>query len=126
MNNSMQIQINTDHNLKGREALFAHIRTVVERAMGHEGEHITRVEVHLADENGPKSGAQDMRCAMEARLEHHPPLAVTFEAATVHQAIDGAADKLARLVEHTLGRLQDERKHRTDPPRVEPGAPVPP
>ena len=31
--------------------------------------------------------------------------AVTHAAATLHQAIDGAADKLARLVGHTLSRL---------------------
>ncbi len=111
----MQIQINTDHNLDGREALSAHIRKVVERALNHESRHITRVEIHLADENGPKSAPDVLRCAMEARLEGHQPLAVTFEAATLHQAVDGAADKLARLVEHTLGRQRDVRSERTDP-----------
>ena len=122
----MQIQINTDHNIEGREALSAHIREVVERALDRSSEHITRVEVHVADENGPKSGPKDMRCTMEARLEHQQPIAVTFDAATLHQAVDGAADKLARLVEHTLGRLRDERKHRTDPPPVEPVEPAQP
>ena len=122
----MQIQINTDHNIAGREALSAHIRAVVERALGHERTHLTRVEVHVADENGPKSGPKDMRCAMEARLERHQPLAVTFDAPTVHQAVDGAADKLARLVAHTLEKLQAARRHRTDPPLIEPGEPVQP
>ena len=119
----MQIQINTDHNIEGREALSAHIREVVEHALSHESGHITRVEVHVADENGPKSGPKDMRCAMEARLEHHQPIAVTFDAATVHQAVEGAADKLARLVAHTLGKLRDEQRHRTDP-AVGPESPV--
>jgi ribosome-associated translation inhibitor RaiA len=122
----MHIQINTDRNIDGSEALSAHIRAVVERALSHESAHITRVEVHVADENGPKSGPQDMRCAMEARLEHHQPIAITFDAATVHQAVDGAADKLARLVEHTLGKLRDERKHRTDPASGEPVLPEKP
>ena len=122
----MQIQINTDHNIEGREALSAHIREVVEHALNHESAHITRVEVHVGDENGPKTGPKDLRCAMEARLEHHQPLAVTFAAATLHQAIAGAADKLARLVANTLGRLRDERRHRKDPPLVESGAPAQP
>lgn len=117
----MQIQINTDHNIAGREALSAHIRTMVEGALRHESDHITRVEIHVADENGPKTGPRDMRCTMEARLERHQPVAVSFDAATMHQAVDGAADKLARLISHTLGRLRDERKHRTDP--VVPGEP---
>jgi ribosome-associated translation inhibitor RaiA len=105
----MQIQINTDHNIPGREALSAHVTSVVENALSHFKQRITRVEVHLTDENGPKTGARDMRCAMEARLGHHQPVAVIHEAATLHQAIAGAADKLARLVEHTLGRLQDNQ-----------------
>ena len=116
----MLIQINTDHNIEGREALSAHVREVVESALSHISNHITRVEVHLADENGEKSGQLDKRCMMEARLERHQPLAVTFEAATLHKAVDGAADRLARLVEHTIGRLHDEKSHRTDPPPPEP------
>jgi ribosome-associated translation inhibitor RaiA len=40
-------------------------------------------------------------------------LAVTAHADTVHQAVDAAAEKLARLVESTLGRLHDH-KHRHD------------
>jgi ribosome-associated translation inhibitor RaiA len=120
----MQIQINTDHNIAGREALSAHITSVVEHALNHESSHVTRVEVHVADENGPKTGPKDIRCTMEARLERHQPIAVTFDAATLHQAVDGAAEKLARAVEHTLGRLRDERKRRTDPTPVEPGTSV--
>jgi len=110
----MQIQIETDHNIDGHEALSVHIREVVTHAMAHEAAHITRIEVHLSDENGPKAGPKAMRCAMEARLEHHQPLNMTFDAETVHQAIAGAADKLARLVEQTVGRLRDERRRRTD------------
>lgn len=120
----MQIQINTDHNIEGREALTTHVREVVEHALSHESGHITRVEVHLADENGPKSGPNAMRCSMEARLERHQPLNVTFDAESLHQAVAGAAEKLRRLVEHTLGRERDERRHRTDPSLAEPDAAV--
>ena len=112
----MQIQINTDHTIAGHEALAAQVRSVVESALSRFSDHITRVEVHLSDENGDKSGQNDKRCMMEARLEGHQPIAVTDEAATVDKAVDGAADKLARLIESTLGRLRDQKSHRTDPP----------
>ena len=115
----MQIQVNTDHTIEGHEALAAQIRGRVENALSRMSDHITRVEVHLTDERGPKSGKNDKRCMMEARLEGRQPIAVTDEAATVNLAVDGAADKLARLIEHTLGRLHDERTHRTDPPPAE-------
>ena len=116
----MHIQINTDHNIKGHEALAAEVRGVVERALSHLSDHVTRVEVHLTDERGPKSGKHDKRCMMEARLEGRQPIAVTDEASTVDLAVNGAADKLARLIEHTLGKLHDQRSHRTDPPSHEP------
>lgn len=116
----MQIQINTDRNIEGREALSAHIREVVEHALSHESGHVTRVEVHVSDENGPKTGPNAMRCTMEARLERHQPLNVTFDAESLHQAIAGAADKLRHLVEHTLGKERDQKRHRTDPAPIEP------
>ena len=118
----MQIQLNTDHNIEGHEAMVAHVSSVVEIALSQLSDHITRVEVHLSDENGTtkdhksgqnEKGKNDKRCMMEARLESYHPLAVTAHADTVHQAIDDAADKLARLVESTLGRLHDH-KHRRD------------
>ena len=116
----MHIQVNTDHTIEGHEALAARIRGVVENALSRVSDHIMRVEVHLTDESGPKSRENNKRCMMEARLEGHQPIAVTDEASTVNLAVDGAAEKLARLIEHTLGKLRDERTHGTDPLRHEP------
>ena len=116
----MQIQVNTDHTIEGHEELADQIRGVVETALSRMSDHITRVEVHLTDESGPKSRDNNKRCMMEARLEGRQPIAVTDEAATVDVAVNGAADKLARLIEHTLGKLHDERTHRTDPSSAEP------
>jgi ribosome-associated translation inhibitor RaiA len=103
----MKIQVNTDHNIQGREAMIEQIESLVESTLGHLAEHITRIEVHVSDENGKKGGNTDRRCIMEARLEKHQPIAVTEEAATLDEAIDGAAHKLKRLIEHTLGKLSE-------------------
>lgn len=111
----MQIQINTDHNIEGREALAAHFSEVVERALSRMSDRITRLEVHLSDENGDKQGQNDKRCMLEARIEGRQPIAVTYHAATLDQAVDGAADKLTRLIESTLGRQRHHNSHRTDP-----------
>ena len=112
----MQIQVNTDHTIEGREALAAHVSGVVDIALNRVSDHITRVEVHLSDENGDKGGANDMRCILEARLEGRQPIAVTQHSATLEQAVDGAAEKLVRLIESTLGRRHDRESRRTDPP----------
>jgi ribosome-associated translation inhibitor RaiA len=93
--------------------LILHAESVVESVLGHLADHITRVEVHLSDENGKKGGDNDKRCLMEARLRGHQPIAVTHEAGTVDDALSGAADKLKSSIDHTLGRLSDHegRKH---------------
>jgi ribosome-associated translation inhibitor RaiA len=111
----MQIQINTDHNLQGHESPAESVRAIVEGALQRFSSQITRVEVHLGDENGSKRGRDDKRCMMEARLEGHQPVAVTHHAATLAQAIDGAAEKLIRRLEHTLGRLHNHRSNGATP-----------
>ena len=100
----MQIQINTDHRVEGHEALAAWATGEVKSALSHFSDHITRVEVHLSDETGHKSGTNDKCCVMEARLERHQPLAVTQHADTVYQAVTGAAEKLTRSIGSSLGR----------------------
>ena len=111
----MQIQINTDHNIEGHEALAAQVSSVVEGALSLVSDHITRVEVHLSDENSAKGGQHDKRCLMEARLEGRQPIAVTHQAATLDEAVDGAADKLARSIDSDLGRMRDQRSRRREP-----------
>jgi len=105
----MQIQVNTDRNIEGQEELAAQVEATVANSLSHFSAHITRVEVHLSDENGDKSGQNDKRCVMEARLEGRQPTAVTCEAATLAEAVAGAADKLESSLESTLGRLREHR-----------------
>jgi ribosome-associated translation inhibitor RaiA len=104
---TMKIQVNTDNHIAGREALSQQAEATVASALGHLAEHITRVEVHLSDENGNKTGGRDKRCMMEARLEGHQPIAVTDESDSLDEAIAGAADKLKHSLDHTLSRLND-------------------
>ncbi|MFT5354994.1 MAG: ribosome-associated translation inhibitor RaiA [Polyangiales bacterium] len=105
----MQIQINTDKNVEGREDLMTEVDARVRRSLSHYSSHVTRVEVHLSDENGDKSGQHDKRCMMEARFEGRRPTAVTCEAATMPQAVAGAADKLKSSLTSLLDRLHEHR-----------------
>ncbi len=119
----MQTQISTGPNVEGREALGDQIRGSVESALFHFSDHITRVEVHLSDQNSDKKAGHDaMRCMMEARLEGRQPIAVTHQSTTMDEAVEGAADKLSRLIAHTLGRQHKQESRRTDP---DPSSPEP-
>lgn len=106
----MQVQVNTDNHIGGSEGLVRQVQDVVEGTLGRFGDQVTRVEVHLNDENSnTESGGNDKRCLMEARLAGLQPVAVSHDGATLEQAIDGAADKLQKALDRTLGRLGDKK-----------------
>ena len=110
----MQVMINTDHNIDGREAVAGRITGLVEDALRHVSDHVTRVEVHLTDENSDqKGGVGAMRCVIEARIEGRQPLSASDEATSLDDAVLGTAHKLARLIDNTLGRLRhrEGRRH---------------
>ncbi|MBC8087387.1 MAG: HPF/RaiA family ribosome-associated protein [Phycisphaerae bacterium] len=102
----MQIQVNTDHNIPGHEALVTEVEASVLSSLQRFGKQITRVEVHLTDENGNKGGADDKRCVLEARLEGHQPLVVTHQAETLKQAYVGAAHKMKTALTTTVEKLR--------------------
>ncbi|HEY3394595.1 MAG TPA: HPF/RaiA family ribosome-associated protein [Lacipirellulaceae bacterium] len=107
----MQIRVTTDNNITGSEGLTSHVEGVVADVLGRFSQRLTRVEVHLADENSrAKSGENDKRCTMEARPRGLKPIAVTQQAATIDQAIDAAADTLAKSLDRTLERLDDRKR----------------
>ncbi len=106
----MQIQVNTDNHIAGSAELTRQVEDVVEGTLGRFGDRITRVEVHLTDENGSqKSGDSDKRCVMEARLAGLQPITVSAEGSSLERALDGASEKLEKTLKHTLGRLDDPK-----------------
>jgi len=107
----MQVRVTTDNNIAGSEGLTSHVEGVVEDVLGRFSQRLTRVEVHLVDENSrAKSGENDKRCTMEARVSGLKPIAVTEQAATIDQAVDAAAGTLAKTLDRTLGRLDDRKR----------------
>ena len=101
----MKIQINTDNHITGDVTRLDEVGTTIIETLDHLAKHVTRVEVHLSDENGKKAGIRDKRCMMEARLEGHQPMAVIAESDSLDEAINDAAEKLKSSLDHTLGRL---------------------
>ncbi|WP_339494772.1 HPF/RaiA family ribosome-associated protein [Pseudomonas sp. RA_105y_Pfl2_P56] len=102
----MQIQVNSDNHIQSSKRLEEWVRTTIESTLDRYEEDLTRVEVHLSDENGDKPGPHDMRCQLEARPKGHQPISVTHKADTLEQAIDGAAEKLEHALDHLFGKLR--------------------
>jgi ribosome-associated translation inhibitor RaiA len=109
----MKIQVSTDRHIEGSEALKSKVSDVVAGAVDRFSSRITRLEVHLADVNsGVRSGADDIRCTLEARMAGRRPAVVEHRAASVDQAVAGAAEKLQRSIGRVVER-QQQAKGRT-------------
>jgi ribosome-associated translation inhibitor RaiA len=105
----MQVLVRTNNNIDGSEGLDRHVTTTVEEALRRWADRITTVQVTINDVNGPKQGAGDKQCTMEARLGGLQPIVVHHDAATIDEVIDGAAEKLQRTIDRHLGRLSDQK-----------------
>jgi hypothetical protein len=106
----MQIQINTDHNLTVHDSEAGQLRSIVEGSLGRFASHITRVEMHLSDENASRRSADDKRCLLEARPEGRNPIAVSHQASTLLLAVEGASEKMARAIDSDIGRQRSQRR----------------
>jgi ribosomal subunit interface protein len=103
----MTIQINSDNNITGTEGLSSFVESTIAETLKRFDNHITRVEVHLNDENGDKSGINDKRCMLEARLEGMQPVAVTANGKTIQEALKSALSKLKSSLNTTVGKFQN-------------------
>ncbi|UKM66561.1 HPF/RaiA family ribosome-associated protein [Flavobacteriaceae bacterium GSB9] len=102
----MTIQINTDKTLTGKKRSNDFFTSQIAEALQRFESHITRIEVHLKDENGKKDGFNDISCLLEARLEGRQPIAITNQASTMDIAVTGAIDKIKTSIESILGKIQ--------------------
>ncbi|MBB5438113.1 ribosome-associated translation inhibitor RaiA [Pedobacter sp. AK017] len=100
----MNIQFNTDKTINASEKNTAPFMVQIIDELSRFSTDITRIEVHLSDENGNKDGLNDIRCLLEARLEGKQPIAVTNQADTPDQALSGAIDKLKASLETITGK----------------------
>jgi ribosome-associated translation inhibitor RaiA len=103
----MQVLVRHDDTIYGSERLTAQVEASIEAALGRYRDQITTIEVHFADENGKKRGGDDIRCSIEARFAGKKPIAVTHHASDLLIALDTAAEKMASMLDHQLGRARD-------------------
>ncbi len=100
----MQILVRHDDTIQGSANLTAMVEATVEDALKRFAEHVTTVECHFANEG--KSG-EDVRCSLEVRFEGRKPIGCTHHAVDLPVALDAAAEKIARMLDHQLGRIRE-------------------
>jgi ribosome-associated translation inhibitor RaiA len=98
----MKVQFNTNSSVEAGERHSEFFSGLISEKLARFNSDVTRMEVHLTDENGDKKGPNDKRCVLEARLEGRKPIAVTNDGDTVEKAVNGAIDKMKKSLDKAL------------------------
>tara|TARA_R110001592_G_scaffold357763_1_gene661507 strand:- start:1597 stop:1995 length:399 start_codon:yes stop_codon:yes gene_type:complete len=102
----MEVQFNTDNNIEDPGRVSDFFSPIIEKEFKRFNSYITRLEVHLSDENGIKDGLEDKKCVIEARLKGKKPIVVTNLAGSNELAIKGSIDKMKTSIDSILGKLK--------------------
>lgn len=102
----MQIQINTDRNIEGNNRLVDYYTSELEKELARFDDKITRVEVHLGDENSEKFGKNDKRCLIEVRVANLQPIAVTDHSDTIEKAFHSALNKVKKVLDTAFEKMR--------------------
>ena len=103
----MNIQINSNRSVPVDIGRSMRVQASISQYLQRFDGQITRLEVHLSDENGVRSGSDDHRCVLEARPAGRDPVVVTNQAATAEEAAHGAAQKMQRLLTSLFAKLEE-------------------
>lgn len=104
----MKIQLNTDKNINGSENLEALVSETISSKLKRYADNITRIEVHLSDQNAHKSGIDDIQCKIEARIEGLNPILATGKSNTTEKALNDSIEKMKAALDTIIGKMKDK------------------
>ena len=104
----MKIQLNTDKNIQGTENLEAIVFESINSKLKRFNDKISRIEVHLSDQNAQKSGTDDIQCKIEARIEGLQPILATANDSTKEKALNDAIDKIKAALDTVIGKMKEK------------------
>jgi len=108
----MQIQFNSDSSVMGTANVAERIEAAVRDRLARFEDRLTRLEIHVRDDNARKGGADDKACTIEARPRGGRAIGVTEHAGDVDSAARKAAATLAQRLDRHFGK---GARHSHDP-----------
>ncbi|HEX2970622.1 MAG TPA: HPF/RaiA family ribosome-associated protein, partial [Bacteroidales bacterium] len=102
----MLIRFNSN-NIPVSQEMEATLSGFVSKALKRFESRITRVEVHLEDENSIKSGKDDKRCSIEIKAGNIEPIIVTSKSDNIIQSVREAANKSKASLDKKFGKMND-------------------
>lgn len=98
------IQINS-RGMTTTAAIDQHIHDQITTHLTRFLKRLTRIEVHISDENEPhRDTGDDKKCLIEARPAGRDPLVAEHTCGDMYEAIDEAINKLGRVLASRLER----------------------
>ncbi|MFN7165104.1 MAG: HPF/RaiA family ribosome-associated protein [Hyphomonas sp.] len=107
----MIVQVNTGNNIEGSATMAESLEALTRDRLSRFEDKLTRVEIHVTDENGPRAGGDDKQCVIEVRPTGLDPVKVTENAGSIHQATVGALGKMVSALDRTYGKLTSRKGH---------------
>ena len=112
----MQVQFNSDSSVMGTENVAERIEARLREKLGRFEDRLTRLEIHVRDENGAKGGGDDKACVLEARIRGGAPVTVVAKSGDVDAAAREAGTKLAKLLRR---KFEKDGRHAPIPEQVD-------
>jgi len=103
----MKIQFNTDKNIQGTENLEAFVSESINSKLKRFADKISRIEVHLSDQNSQKESTDDIQCKIEARIEGLQPILAIGKSNTKEKAFNDAINKMKAALDTVIGKMKD-------------------
>jgi ribosomal subunit interface protein len=101
----MNIQFNTGNNIDGSDRQRDYFSTLISEDLKRYDSQMTRLEVHLSDQDNSQHEKSEIKCTLEARLKNLNPIVVTNHGNSHEEAIKGATQKLKKSLDTVTGRL---------------------
>ena len=110
----MQVIINSDNQVDVDKDFVSHWQGEITYSLQRFSDWITRVEVHLTDENSKsKGGDDDIRCLLEARPADRKPVSVEVRGQSAEHALTDGISTLNRRLGTLLDKSRTQKRKAT-------------
>lgn len=107
----MRFMFNNDNQTALSSATSQRVEALVEARLGRISDRLTRVEVHVSDVDGPRSGGEDKKWVVELRPNGMRPITATDQASTVERAVTAATDRALKAFDRQIGKATTRKGH---------------
>jgi hypothetical protein len=107
----VQFQFNSDNQIEGDAGMAERVESLVRTKLSRIAERLTRVEVHVGDVDGPRSGPNDKRALVELRPAGLQPISGSAQGAGIETCVSSATDKALAAFDRQLGKMTTRKGH---------------